>query len=731
VKLYDGGNNLVATTTTDGSGLYSFTGLTPGTYYVVFTAPGGYVFTSQDVGNDASDSDANTSTGKTGNYTLASGQNNTTVDAGLYRPAALGDFVWHDTNANGIQDGGEAGISGVTVKLYDTGNNLVATTTTDGAGKYLFSGLTPGTYYVQFATPSGYVASPKDQGADDGKDSDADAATGKTGNYTLVSGQTDLSVDAGYYQYASLGDFVWEDLNGNGKQDAGEPGISGVSVELRRTSDDSSVATTTTNGSGYYSFTGLVPDTYYVVFTAPTGYVFTAPNQGGDDTKDSDVFNGSETGDYTLSSGEKNLTVDAGLYRPAKLGDFVWNDLNGDGDQDAGEPGVLGVVVTLTGTDGAGNSVTKTTTTDSNGAYLFTDLAPGTYCVKFSNLPAGFIFTGKDLGGNDAKDSDADTTTGKTGDYTLASGDDNRTVDAGLFDTNAVKGSLAGFVYCDADNDGVKDAGEAGIGGVTIKLTGTDYLGRAVNLTTTTAADGSYKFTDLYKSNAAGYTITETQPGGYADGKDAVGSLGGTLGNDVLSAIVLGAGQNGVHYDFGERCGQVTTGMTATIGFWQNKNGQALIKSVNGGGSSTALGDWLASNFPNLFGTLAGKNNWDVAAYFVTLFKAKGPNAPKTEAQVMAGALAAYVTNSTLAGGNYAAGYGFTVNNSGTGAATWNVGDNGEAFGVADNTTLTVLQGLQLIDAQSTNGKVFPNDTAKRVQVNTFFTEINEAGDII
>ena len=89
------------------------------------------------------------------------------------------------------------------------------------------------------------------------------------------------------------------------------------------------------------------------------------------------------TGNYILQSGDSNLTVDAGAYRPASLGDFVWDDLNGNGKQDAGEPGINGVTATLTGTDGLGNAVSLTTTTAGNGGYLFTGLVPGTYKVTF------------------------------------------------------------------------------------------------------------------------------------------------------------------------------------------------------------------------------------------------------------------------------------------------------------------------------------------------------------
>src|SRR2546430_6622112 len=91
---------------------------------------------------------------------------------------------------------------------------------------------------------------------------------------------------------------------------------------------------------------------------------------------------------------------------------------------------------------------------------------------------------------------------------------------------------LPGLVFCGSDNDGVADVGEAGIAGVTVTLSGTNDLGAAVNLTTTTNAAGQYTFSNLRPSSAAGYTIAQTQPAGFLDGRDTVGTPGGVTSND-------------------------------------------------------------------------------------------------------------------------------------------------------------------------------------------------------
>ena len=212
-------------------------------------------------------------TGRTANYTLTSGETETTADAGMFRFATISDFVWEDLDADGIQDAGETGINNVTVELFNTADVSQGTTATNAAGAYSFTGITPADYYLVFTTPATYNFSPLDVGADDTVDSDANTATGRTANYTLTSNEVETSADAGMFRFATISDFVWEDLDADGIQDAGETGINNVSVELFNTADVSQ-GTTTTNAAGAYSFTGITPADYYLVFTTPATYNF-------------------------------------------------------------------------------------------------------------------------------------------------------------------------------------------------------------------------------------------------------------------------------------------------------------------------------------------------------------------------------------------------------------------------------------------------------------------------
>ena len=106
------------------------------------------------------------------------------VDPGT---AALGDRVFHDTNRNGVQDAGEAGVAGVAVTLYDAAGQAIGSTVTDANGNYLFDDLKAGTYSVGFQEADGFDFTTRDAGGNDARDSDANQTTGRTGPVTLRS----------------------------------------------------------------------------------------------------------------------------------------------------------------------------------------------------------------------------------------------------------------------------------------------------------------------------------------------------------------------------------------------------------------------------------------------------------------------------------------------------------------------------------------------------------------
>jgi fimbrial isopeptide formation D2 family protein/uncharacterized repeat protein (TIGR01451 family) len=292
-----------------------------------------------------------------------------------------------------------------------------------------------------------------------------------------------------------------------------------------------------------------------------------------------------------------------GVFDPIRLSGFVYEDLDNSGVRAMGEPPIAGVTVTLTGTDDLGNPVLRTTVTAVDGSYFFADLRVGTYVIT-ETQPAGYL-DGKDSVGSQGVALGADQIL--TG--LLAPGTDGINNNFGELPPS----SLAGFVYLDVGDDGVRGAGEPGLGGVMITLEGTDDLGSPVLETTATAADGSYAFTNLRPGT---YEVRETQPFPYVDGKDTIGTPGGSSADDRFFAIVLGAGINGVENNFGELATDLTVVKTHRLGSFVI-GGEALYDIVvsNVGLMPTIGTVTVTDNLPDSLQFIAaGGGGWNCSA---------------------------------------------------------------------------------------------------------------------
>lgn len=249
---------------------------------------------------------------KTSKFSLTSGSSGVYI-APRIGTGSIGNLIWNDADANGIQDEGETGIANVVVNLFSCTGTLVATTTSDLNGSYLFSNLNAGNYYLQFVSSTGNGFTLYKEGDDSTVDNDVIQDNGMTDCFTLRDGESNTSIDAGMNQNASIGNFVWNDLNKNGIQDVGEPGIVNAIIEIR-TCTGQYVSSYRTNYDGYYLFTNIEPGNYYLIFTLPDGYVFTSKNQGSNSATDSDPdpSNGATTC-FTLNPNSYNSSYDAGV----------------------------------------------------------------------------------------------------------------------------------------------------------------------------------------------------------------------------------------------------------------------------------------------------------------------------------------------------------------------------------------------------------------------------------
>lgn len=407
-------------------------------------------------------------------------------------PLQIGDRVWFDRDGDGVQDADEPGIPGVKVMIA-IGDADPVTVTTDANGQWSFTAAPFTTYTImidpsmadvsgidEVDDPADLLPTTADAGDTDELDSDMDLDTLKITAVTGAPSANDHSFDAGFViepVTLEIGNLVWLDNDNDGIAEMGEPGIEGVTVELWIDTDadgikDTKVDQTVTDADGHYVFSGLAKDTYYLAIPAQwgdgepldglassvppfidanndsdnddngmgpfsaNGAVMSGPVALMADTEPADeVERDGKTERDVSPSGtadtNSNLSVDFGFYPTAKVGDTVWYDTDNDGEQDPDEAGVPNVTVHLCDAD---MNPIATTQTDENGMYMFGDLRPGEFmiCFDLDTLPDGYSPTINDSGDDDAADSDADPTTGKTPLIVLDAGDEDLTWDLGI-----------------------------------------------------------------------------------------------------------------------------------------------------------------------------------------------------------------------------------------------------------------------------------------------------------
>ena len=405
--------------------------------------------------------------------------------------SSIGDFVWMDTNSNGVQDAGEPGIGSFGVKLdgTDSDGNLVSlTTTTDASGHYLFSGLQSGNYQVTFdptslaGLGSEHYFTLQDSG-DEALDSDGDRATGVTAVVAL-SGASDIThldqgvvtsgvgivkqvcttgsgcdqgVEAQWVEAASVfpGDEVqWRlKVTNTGGVDLTDVKVTDPLVPAcEKTFASLAAHAVETFACAAPTSVSIEPNTATVTATTPNGGTLTA-----NDPASVTVFSGS-------------------------VGDTVWYDVNGDGVQDPAEPGIANATVTVTVTDpNTGTPRTFTTTTDANGHYQVSGLPGGTVTVAVSAVDPDFLAT-YDLDG---------TASLSTTQVTLADGQQRTDVDFGF----TVKFAVGNTIWIDSNGDGDRDAGEPMVPDGTAVQLWNATTSTVVAATTTTG--GVYGFTEL------------------------------------------------------------------------------------------------------------------------------------------------------------------------------------------------------------------------------------------
>ncbi len=347
---------------------------------------------------------------------------------------------------------------------------------------------------------------------------------------------------------ASVSGYVYVDQNDDGLKEAGEPGIAGIPIQLTGSNDLGSITPidATTGADGSYDFGNLRPGTYTVTqLQQPAGYFEGLATQGNV----TPIPGSNTTGvipSINVGVGQNVPNNDFGELLPGTISGFVYQDQNDDGLKETGEPGISDVTLQLTGTDAAGTITPETTTTAADGSYSFGNLAPGTYKVTITQ-PNGYL-PGLATQGNVTPIAGS-TVTGAIPGITISYNGSSPNNDFG----ELLPGAVSGYVYQDANDDGLKETGEPGIAGVPVELTGTNDLGPITPIDATTGADGSYDFSNLRPGT---YTVTQLQqPSGYIAGLDTRGNvvpLPNSNTTHTIPGIGISFGQTAPNNDFGE-----------------------------------------------------------------------------------------------------------------------------------------------------------------------------------
>ncbi len=497
----------------------------------------------------------------TSNGTLSKGNGLGALDAACTAlPLEIGNYVWYDSNGDGIQDANEKGISGISIILSDENDVVISTTTTDANGNYLFtdSNVTAGIQYntdykVKIALTDAQVLNEKIRGttllnSGSGKNDNHAAVIGDFATIEITtgsSGQITLDVDFGFAPTATIGNTIWLDENANGMFDAGEEGIPNVTVVLRA-SDNSIIGTTTTDLNGGYIFNDLPADNYTVEVSTglPTGLLPTFNEDTGtllpDNTTSVNIAGSNE---HLSAIFGYNYASSIDVNNPdgmttGAIGNRVWNDVNGDGIQDIGETGIPNVTVRLYNDhdlDGVYDNTVDTTTTDASGFYIFDDIVPNAYVLEIddSTLPANLTTTP-----TGDPDKDANNISEP---MLVAPGD---VVLLGDFGYQPTSGStISDLVFIDANTDGIQNTDEPGIPGVTMQLI--NNAGEII-ATTTTDENGNYIFGGL---SADTYSVKITDTRNILNTLVPVSDADGN--NDLVSTVTVGANENNMLQDFG------------------------------------------------------------------------------------------------------------------------------------------------------------------------------------
>ena len=501
VELVGADGSVVATTTTDADGNYSFADLDAATYTVKVTKAGELAELTQTEDPDGTKDNAS------GAITLnADNPVRENINFGYIKKHAISGKVYLDHNRDKTKNTGDVDVPGVTVNLLGKDGNVVGTTTTDKDGNYSFTGLNDGTYTVQ-VDKTGKLADKEQTEDPSGK------ADSRSQAITFTRPDPDVTnVNFGYTGLYTVSGTVYYDKDRSESLNNSEPGFNGITVNLLD-KDGKVITTTTTDKDGKYSFSKL-PAGKYTVKVVKEGELTDL-----EQTEDPDATKDSTSGVVQVNHDNPSVeNVNFGYVPNNTITGTVYRDDNRDKTINGDEPGLERVSVQLLDEDG---KVLQTLDTDADGNYAFQHLPDGKYTVKV--VRSSSI---KDYDQTEDPDATVDDTSAV---YTM---NREHSLQEKVNFGYVPDFSIAGRVYRDSDRSKSYTNGEETFSGVTVDLLDKD--GKVIG-TTTTDKDGDYSFVKL----PAGTYRVKVHPDGDLAGLDQTEDPDG-IADSMSGEITLG-----------------------------------------------------------------------------------------------------------------------------------------------------------------------------------------------
>ncbi len=373
VTIRDTDGNTAVTARTNANGVYELTGLTPGEYTLEVTAVSGYAFTKA--------GDGNVILNRTGGqgysepFRVELGEKVSGKDIGMIQPGTVKGTVFADRNDNGLQDEGEGGFTGATVRLMSETEGEAFRAEIGADGGFLFDAVMPGRYYLEYELPERAVFA---RNRDGGNRISGEGNTGRTESFSFATGEVREAPLCGALTLGRIGGCAYQDHDGNGIME-NEETLAGWSIRLIPSRNELETVSAVTGEDGAFLLDGLRPDTYQLEVTCPEGYVLSRtdhlnlPLTAGKNA---------QAVSLELPMGREWTGLQAGAVLPAALGGQVWLDENNNGLFDEDERTPAGYRISIT--DEATGKVFDTPVTDEDGCFYSAGMIPGSFTVSLA-----------------------------------------------------------------------------------------------------------------------------------------------------------------------------------------------------------------------------------------------------------------------------------------------------------------------------------------------------------